>query len=126
PWRDMKAVTNMQAATTPWRLFEDYHTVDAVYDEMVAAPGALRPHLGPFIRSLEGLGRHEFSSRWDSAKRAIRENGVTYNVYGDPQGIDRPWELDMVPLLISADEWSRLEAALIQRTRLLNLMLADI
>ncbi len=34
---------------------------------------------------------------------------MTYNVYGDPQGIDRPWELDMVPLLVSAAEWSRLE-----------------
>ena len=52
-------------------------------------------------------GRTSFSSRRDNARRAIRENGVTYNVYGDPQGIDRPWELDLVPLLISADEWSR-------------------
>src|SRR5206468_1873181 len=107
-------------------LLEEYSPVDGVYDEMVTSRAVLRPHGEPFVRSLEALGRHEFASRWDSAKRAIRENGVTYNIYGDPQGIDRPWELDMVPLLISADEWNYLEAALIQRTRLLNLVLADI
>ena len=87
------------------------------------APGVLRPHCEAFVRSLEALGPHEFASRWESARRSIRENGVTYNVYGDPQGVDRPWELDMVPLLISPAEWSRLETGLIQRTRLLNLIL---
>src|SRR5437660_8523878 len=123
---DMRSAANVQGATTPWRFLEDYQPVVNVYDEMVTPRGVLRPHGEAFVRSLEGLGRHEFASRWDSAKRAIRENGVTYNIYGDPQGIDRPWELDMVPLLISAEEWGRLETALIQRTRLLNLILADI
>ncbi len=93
---------------------------------MVASPGALRPHCEGFVRSLEAIGRDEFTSRWEGARRSIRENGVTYNVYGDPQGVDRPWELDMVPLLISPAEWARLEAALVQRTRLLNLILADL
>ena len=72
------------------------------------------------------MGSQEFAARRDSARRAIRENGVTYNVYGDPQGIDRPWELDMVPLIVPADDWSRLEEGLIQRTRLLNLILLDL
>ena len=78
------------------------------------------------MRSLETLGRHELASRWENAKRAIRDNGVTYNVYGDPEGTDRPWTLDMIPLLVSSSEWSRLEAALIQRARVLNLLLADL
>ena len=80
---------------------------------------------GSFARSKRS-GRDEFTSRWEGARRSIRENGVTYNVYGDPQGVDRPWELDMVPLLISPAEWAGLETALIQRTRLLNLILADL
>jgi uncharacterized circularly permuted ATP-grasp superfamily protein len=93
---------------------------------MVAAPDVLRPHCEGFVRSLEALGRHEFTSRWEGTRRSIRENGVTYNIYGDPQGMDRPWELDMVPLLISPADWTRLETALLQRTRLLNLILADV
>ena len=56
----------------------------------------------------------------------IHENGVTYNVYGDPQGMERPWELDPVPQVIGAAEWARLEAALAQRARLLDALLADV
>jgi uncharacterized circularly permuted ATP-grasp superfamily protein/uncharacterized alpha-E superfamily protein len=122
----MKSATDIQGVTTPWRLFDGYHPLEGTYDEMVAAPGALRPQCEGFVRSLEALGRHEFASRLEGAKRTIRENGVTYNIYGDPEGVDRPWELDMVPLLISPAEWARLETALVQRTTLLNLILADL
>ena len=108
----------------PWRLLQDYRPVPGVYDEVSGPGGRPRPHCDTLVRSLEGLGRHELSSRWEGAKRAIRDNGVTYNVYGDPQGVDRPWALDMMPLLIEPAEWSRIEGALLQRSRLLNLILA--
>ena len=110
----------------PWRLLEDYRPPAGIYDE-VSGPGA-RPHAHceTLVRSLERLGRHELSSRWEAAKRAIRDNGVTYNVYGDPQGVDRPWTLDMMPLLIEPGEWNRIEGALLQRSRLLNTILADL
>jgi len=114
------------AAGTPWRLFDGYQPVAGAYDEMMAPTGGLRPHCEKFVQALETLGRRDLAARWENAKRAIRENGVTYNVYGDPQGLDRPWELDMMPELIPSAEWSRLETALIQRAQLFNLVLADI
>jgi uncharacterized circularly permuted ATP-grasp superfamily protein/uncharacterized alpha-E superfamily protein len=113
-------------STVPWRLLDGYQPIEGTYDELAAQADAVRPHCELFVRSVEALGRHELASRWEHAKRALRDNGVTYNVYGDPQGIGRSWELDMMPLLVSADEWRRLEAALIQRTKLLNLILADL
>jgi uncharacterized circularly permuted ATP-grasp superfamily protein/uncharacterized alpha-E superfamily protein len=122
----MSTITNIEGPTLPWRFLQEYQPIEGVFDEMLAGPGTLHPHCEGFVRSVESMGPHEFESRRDGARRAIRENGVTYNVYGDPQGIDRPWELDMVPLLVSPDEWSRLEKGLIQRTRLLNLILADL
>ena len=122
----MKSATDIDGVTTPWRLFEGYHPLEGVYDEMVAPQGVLRPHCETFVRSLETLSQPEFASRGEGAKRSIRENGVTYNIYGDPQGVDRPWELDMVPLLISSAEWAHLETGLSQRTRLLNRILADL
>lgn len=121
----MTSVLNPQA-TVPWRLLDGYDPVAGAYDEMIAGPDAPRPHYAPFVASLESIGRHELASRWENARCALRDNGVTYNVYGDPQGTNRRWELDMMPLVISAAEWARLEVALIQRTRLLNLLLADI
>ena len=39
-------------------------------------------------------GRDELTRRWEQARRLIRENGITHNVYGDPNGLDRPWSLD--------------------------------
>ena len=84
------------------------------------------PHWDPFIGSISGLGAEELAHRWQTARQRIRENGVTYNVYGDPLGMDRPWNLDAIPLLIPPAEWSELEAGLIQRARLLNLILADL
>ncbi len=103
-----------------------YLQTDGVYDEMAAAPGILRPHWDTFISSLSALGVEELARRWKIARQRIRENGVTYNVYGDPLGMDRPWNLDSIPLLISPLEWSELEAGLIQRARLLNYILADL
>jgi uncharacterized circularly permuted ATP-grasp superfamily protein/uncharacterized alpha-E superfamily protein len=112
--------------TAVQQLLDGYRPPTGVYDEVIAGPGTVRPFCAPLLRSLDALGRHELASRWENAKRAIRDNGVTYNVYGDPAGTDRPWTLDLMPLVISAPEWERIEAALVQRARLLNAVLSDL
>lgn len=107
-------------------LLDDYRVRDGIYDEVFETGRRLRPFAAPLFTSLDALGRHELASRWESARRTIRDNGVTYNVYGDPAGSDRPWTLDMVPFPISAREWVRIEAGLVQRAHLLNTILADL
>ncbi len=103
-----------------------YRLTGGVYDEMCARPGVLRPHWDRLIGSMSALGADELARRWKTARQRIRENGVTYNVYGDPLGMDRPWSLDSIPLMISPSEWRALEAGLIQRAHLLNHILADL
>jgi len=107
-------------------LLHNYSATPGIFDEMEEAPSVPRPHWRPFIESLQRHGRHGLLARWENGRRIIREHGVTYNVYGDPKGMDRPWGLDFVPLLIQAEEWARIEAGLIQRARLLNLILTDV
>ncbi len=107
-------------------LSADYRQAEGAYDEMSVAPGVLRPYWNTFIGAMSALGGEELAHRWKIARQRIRENGVTYNVYGDPLGMDRPWNLDSIPLLIPPAEWSRIEAGLIQRARLLNYILADL
>ena len=98
----------------------------AVYDELSADGVNPRPHWRGLIESLHTLGPEELSTRWARAERRIRENGVTYNIYGDPRGANRPWEIDLIPFLISAEEWTIIEAGIIQRARLLELLLEDL
>ena len=113
---------------TPLRptLSSTYQNSAQVYDEMLVAPGTLRPHCERFIRALDAIGGEDLGKRWEHARRTIRENGVTYNVYGDPRGVNRPWELDTIPLLMPEEEWRGLEEGLIQRARLLNLIVSDL
>ena len=98
----------------------------APYDECFGQGGLSRPQWTGMIEAIERLGAARLNARWDEGRRIIREHGVTYNVYGDPQGRDRPWSLDPVPLILSAPEWRGLEAGLIQRSRLLNWVLRDL
>ncbi len=110
----------------PGDLFAGYSPIPGVYDEMFAAPGEPRPHWRRFAESLNALGRVELTRRCEQARRMLRENGVTYNVHGDPDGRDRPWDLDPLPLLLPAAEWTALSSGLVQRAQLLNLILADL
>ncbi|HKP56985.1 MAG TPA: circularly permuted type 2 ATP-grasp protein [Polyangiales bacterium] len=96
------------------------------YDELLQPDGSLREHWSRFAQALSTLGPEELSRRWDAAQRQLRENGVTYNVYDDSRGMDRPWQLEPVPLLVSASEWRTLERGLAQRAYLLNLILDDV
>lgn len=98
----------------------------AGYDEMCTADGEVRPHWQYLTRALTALGPGALEQRRSEARRLLRENGVTYNVYNDPEGGQRPWALDPIPLLISSEEWRRIESGLTQRAEVLNLLLRDI
>lgn len=98
----------------------------AVYDELSADGVNPRPHWAALIASLQALGSEELSNRWARAERRIRENGVTYNIYSDPLGANRPWMIDVLPFLISEEEWKLIEAGIIQRAQLMELLLDDL
>ncbi|HVU01864.1 MAG TPA: circularly permuted type 2 ATP-grasp protein [Polyangiaceae bacterium] len=95
-------------------------------DEAFDTNGVAHEHTAPLLRSLAALGVDEMQRRWDQARRLIRDNGVTYNVYGDPRGMDRPWELDPVPMVLPSAEWAAIARGLAQRAELLNRILLDL
>jgi uncharacterized circularly permuted ATP-grasp superfamily protein/uncharacterized alpha-E superfamily protein len=98
----------------------------AAYDELSTDGVTPRPHWAHLMESLRTIGPEELGRRWSRAERRIRENGITYNIYNDPLGANRPWKIDIVPFLISADEWRFIEAGIIQRAQLLSLLLQDL
>lgn len=103
-----------------------YATQLGIYDEMYATENKALPYWERFMAALEAMGSDQLELRRREAQRLLRENGVTYNVYGDAQNLTRPWRLDPVPLLISSEEWAVIEAGLKQRAELLDLILKDI
>ena len=108
------------------RLLAGYAAQGDRYDELLAAPGAPRPHWDAFMRSLAERGEREVSDTLSLTERQIREQGITYNVYEDAMGASRPWEVDPIPLLLPAEEWAQIEAGIEQRADLLNRVLGDI
>ncbi|HTV79001.1 MAG TPA: circularly permuted type 2 ATP-grasp protein [Steroidobacteraceae bacterium] len=97
------------------------------YDELLDASGAIRPHWQQLFDRLGTEAGADVTRRGiELTRRLISENGVTYNVYADPKGADRPWVLDPLPLMISAAEWRQIEQGVAQRARLLDALLADL
>src|SRR5215472_11312050 len=106
-------------------LISGYRPLPGVFDEMMDANGRVRAHWQPFLAMLGGLGSDEINRRFAAADRYLRDSGVFYRVYEDAAGIERPWPLSHIPLIIEPGEWRELEAGLIQRAELLEAVLAD-
>ncbi|MCE9611090.1 MAG: circularly permuted type 2 ATP-grasp protein [Chthoniobacter sp.] len=122
----MSPLSTTAAAPLTTGFFADYRPPAEVFDEMQAAGGAVRPHWQELARRLERLGAEGLRERRENVRGLLREHGVTYNVFAEGRSAERRWELGTLPLIIAAEEWARLVPGLIQRTRLLNLVLADI
>jgi len=75
-------------------------------DELRDSDGHIRPHWAEFFEHVgfEGLG--DLNRRQHNLARQIRDNGVTYNVYADDQGGQRPWSLDLLPMIVPPDDWA--------------------
>ncbi len=107
-------------------LLAAYAAQSGRYDELLAQPHVPRAHWDAFLHALAERGADSLADTLALTEREVRENGITYNVYADPQGMDRPWQVDPLPMLLPAQEWQALEEGIAQRADLLNRVLADI
>ncbi|HET9762135.1 MAG TPA: circularly permuted type 2 ATP-grasp protein, partial [Casimicrobiaceae bacterium] len=98
----------------------------APYDEMRGEGGVVRAHYRAFADWLERTPPDRIAQKRGEAERLFHRVGITFAVYGEQSGTERLIPFDLVPRIIPADEWSRLEAGLVQRVRALNLFLCDI
>lgn len=103
-----------------------YHPLPHAWDEMWDRQTGVRPHWAHLVEGMARLGARVWAARGQRITRLLRENGVTYHVYGDPRGGSRTWELDPIPLVLDGNEWLSIAAGLDQRARLLDLLLRDL
>jgi uncharacterized circularly permuted ATP-grasp superfamily protein len=102
------------------------YKVNGFYDEMLAASGRPRPAYRRLYEHLHQLGPRELARRHDLAMQMFRNHGITFAVYPDAQGMEKVFPFDIIPRVISAQTWTRLEAGLKQRLAALNLFLDDV
>src|SRR5271155_4628466 len=95
-------------------------------DELIADDGHMRPRGPPLTRGFPEADARAARRATEFTRRMIVENGIPYNVYADAQGRARPWILDPLPYLMTAEEWQNIEAGVAQRAALLNSVLADL
>ncbi|HEV7925476.1 MAG TPA: circularly permuted type 2 ATP-grasp protein [Verrucomicrobiae bacterium] len=108
-------------------LLAGYPRGDELFDEAFSTDGELLPHYARFVEGIQKLGAAELKRRRESCRRLLHEQGITYNVHdaANARGVEQPWQVDPIPLVIAPEEWRSLEAALIQRATLINAILAD-
>jgi len=96
------------------------------YDETFDRAAAPRPHYRPLVTTLESFTLAEIDRRERLQKLALVDQGITFTVYGEKDGIERIFPFDFVPRIIPAKEWERIEAGLVQRVTALNLFINDV
>ncbi len=100
-------------------------TAGAPYDEFWLAPDTPREHQTLLHEHLSQRKKEELEQIRHAVRRRITEQEVTFNILGVPEGTDRPWQLDSVPLVVDRAEWAELGHGLRQRARVINAVLDD-
>ncbi|WP_439131022.1 circularly permuted type 2 ATP-grasp protein [Polaribacter sp.] len=106
--------------------FSDYFKDFENYDEVLKSDMSINPTWEKLLTNFSKLGMAELNKRQDDLDWLLSENGVTYNVYNDPNGLNRPWNLNIIPFVLDQKEWKTIEKGLQQRAHLLDLVLKDI
>ncbi|MCU1373588.1 MAG: hypothetical protein JWO68_874, partial [Actinomycetia bacterium] len=107
-------------------LLSGYQPLPGAWDEMVDDQGRTREPWSTIAPVLQGIGLDELARRRIEADRLLDDDGVTYHVFGQPEGRSRRWELDPLPVVLASEEWAEIERGVIQRAELLNLVLTDL
>jgi uncharacterized circularly permuted ATP-grasp superfamily protein/uncharacterized alpha-E superfamily protein len=96
------------------------------FNEAFSSPGQPRDHWHQLVTELDGLGTDSLKKNHGRARQMRHEDGATVNPFDEPARKSTSWDLDPIPIVIGAAEWRELEAGLIQRAQLLEMILADV
>jgi len=104
----------------------DNYASSATFDEAIDENGGDRGHYRRILDRFRDMDAAELKRIEAIAAAEFRRLGITFTVYGDGEGIERTWPMDVFPRIIRAAEWKHLELGLIQRVTALNRFLADL
>src|SRR5258708_32662624 len=93
---------------------------------MFVSPDEVRPYYASLAKALATLSHDEVERRQRAADLSFQARGITFAVNQGPEGVEKIMPFDLVPRIITAEEWRKIERGLDQRVRALNLFLYDI
>jgi uncharacterized circularly permuted ATP-grasp superfamily protein len=96
------------------------------YDELFEPSGLPRPQAQLLINTIESLSDGQLLRYQHAADRLLLQMGITFNVYADSAGTERIFPFDLIPRIVTAPEWQRIERGLGQRIHALNEFIDDI
>jgi uncharacterized circularly permuted ATP-grasp superfamily protein len=102
------------------------YQTEGFFDEMFLPDGSPRPEASTVLKRIFALPDGEVQIRQQAAERALLHMGITFNVYNNNEGTERIMPLDVVPRIVSAQEWRGLERGLAQRVYALNEFIRDV
>jgi uncharacterized circularly permuted ATP-grasp superfamily protein/uncharacterized alpha-E superfamily protein len=102
----------------------DYARLPGIPDEYIGQDGAPREVWTRFFDAFASLTPADIERRFGAADRHLREAGVTYRPPGETA--DKLWPLSHLPLLIGEAEWQQLCEGIVQRAKLLEMVLSDL
>jgi len=102
------------------------YLLDHAYDEMFSATDVLRPEYAPLFERFSSLPVDELQRRKYAAELSFLNQGITFTVYGRDDNEEQIFPYDLVPRIITAEEWATVERGLTQRITALNMFLRDI
>ncbi|MCA9627250.1 MAG: circularly permuted type 2 ATP-grasp protein [Myxococcales bacterium] len=115
-----------QAEEVKVPIFSNYEPLPGAHDELFAARAEPWPTIAPIIAGLEGLGAARMERRQRLADNTFLKGGVTFSVYSDNRGGERIFPFDLIPRVVTAEDWEQVERGLLQRVNALNHFLADV
>ena len=107
-------------------LFSTYEKLPSTWDEMYSDNEEFRSQYSGFIEYLKKTSPEKLTKKEDLSKQLFMSQGVTFTVYNDNEGIEKIFPFDIVPRIITAQEWDKIERGIKQRLKALNLFIKDI
>src|SRR5712691_328227 len=118
----MAGIASQRMLPAPFNQYE----LDDAHDEMVDCSGSVRPHYEHLYQELLEVQAGELRRRQQVSDLSFLHQGITFTVYGREEGTERIFPNDLLPRILTSDEWSRIERGLTQRITALNLFLKDL
>ena len=104
----------------------DNEAYSGKYDEMYTQSGHIRPLYKKFSKVLDNLSIQDLNKMHEFSKDFFLNQGVTFTVYNDKEGVEKIFPFDIIPRIINNNEWTKIEKGIKVRFKALNLFIKDI